>query len=255
MRRGPVVISFTRQTPRVAAPRRLSVGSPLTRNADCDAMRLAAAAPSLPRSSPATNSNPTRDSPASRSCSAAATCAARMPFASQEPRPNSRSPSTRLAKNGGTQSKCVENTSRGSPIAAITLLRPPLERLLEHRIATAAQVRRNHRRDLALAAGRRIDVDQLSREGDRIYRIHASSSVRASVFSSRYLTITGVASARPHSRPAPTVTGARARDDDGALGNDERLARFGLDDAAVRQVVDRRRSGEDRPRGDHRARA
>ena len=52
-------------------------------------------------------------SPSRRSRSAAATCAARMPFASHEPRPYSRSPSTRLGKNGGTQSKCVENTTAG----------------------------------------------------------------------------------------------------------------------------------------------
>ena len=52
-------------------------------------------------------------------------------------------------------------------------------------------------------------VDETARELDVIYRIHASSSVRVSVRSSRYLTITGVASDKPHSRPAPTVT-ARA---------------------------------------------
>ena len=45
--------------------------------------------------------------------SAAATCAARMPFASHAPRPNSRPRSSRLGKNGGTQSKCVEKTTRG----------------------------------------------------------------------------------------------------------------------------------------------
>ena len=50
------------------------------------------------------------------------------------------------------------------------------------------------------------------RRGGRLpcgYRIHASSSVRVSVRSSRYFTMTGVASDSPHSGPAPLVT-ARA---------------------------------------------
>ena len=79
--------SLMRNTPRVASASRLSVGSPLIRNVDCEAMLLAAFAPSLPRSSPATNTRPMRVSPRARSASAAATCAARMPFASQAPRP------------------------------------------------------------------------------------------------------------------------------------------------------------------------
>ena len=81
-----------------------------------------------------------------------------------------------------------------------------------------------------------------------IYRIHASSSVRVSVRSSRYLTITGVASDRPHSLPGADRDRARAGHDHGAFGNDERLPGLRLDDAAVRQVVDRRRAGEDRAR-------
>src|SRR5215210_5844012 len=79
-------------------------------------------------------------------------------------------------------------------------------RLLQNRVAAPAQIRREHRGDLGLMTGGRIDVDQLSCERERVYRIHASSSVRASVLSSRYLTMTGVTSASPHSRPAPTVT-------------------------------------------------
>jgi len=58
-----------------------------------------------------------------------------------------------------------------------------------------------------LPAGRGIDVDQLAREGDGRYRIHDSSAVRALVRSSRYFTITGVATEIPHSRPRPLVTG------------------------------------------------
>src|SRR6185436_5880878 len=84
-----------------------------------------------------------------------------------------------------------------------------IQRLLEHGVAPRAQIPGKHGGDLAFAAGRRIDVNQLSSKRNRIYRIHASSSVRVSVRSSRYLTITGVASARPQSFPAPTVT-ARA---------------------------------------------
>ena len=83
----PVARSLTRKTPRVASPSRLPVGSPLTRKAGPGEIALAAAAPSLPRSSPTTNSRPTRSSPLSRSRSAAVTWAARAPFASQAPRP------------------------------------------------------------------------------------------------------------------------------------------------------------------------
>ena len=60
-------------------------------------------------------------------------------------------------------------------------------------------------------------------------------------------------------RQAPLLAGAdghraRAGHDDGAFGNDERLPRLRLDDAAVRQVVDRRRAGDDRARREHGAR-
>src|SRR5207253_680111 len=65
-----------------------------------------------------------------------------------------------------------------------------------------------------LVPGCGIDVDERAREAIDLaqrtlpgrYRSHRSSSVRASVRSSRYLTMTGVASDRPHSFPAPTVT-------------------------------------------------
>ncbi len=121
----PLAFSLRRSTPRVAVPSRLSVGSPFTRYRLPFATVFARAAPSLPRSSPTTNNSPTRVSPSRLSASAAATCAARMPFASQDPRPYSRSPSTRLGKNGGTQSKWVENTTSGTPAVAITLKRSP----------------------------------------------------------------------------------------------------------------------------------
>ena len=77
---------------------------------------------------------------------------------------------------------------------------------------------------LAFAAGRRVDVDQLAREPELRQRIHASSSVRVSVRSSRYLTMTGVASDRPQSLPGADRHRARAGHDDRAFGHDERLA-------------------------------
>ena len=49
-------------------------------------------------------------------------------------------------------------------------------------------------RDLAFLPGRRVDVDQFAREPELRYRIHVSSSVLVSVRSSRYFTMTGVAS-------------------------------------------------------------
>ena len=46
-------------------------------------------------------------------------------LASQAPRPYRRPSSSRLGKNGGTQSKCVENTTTGSAaVGAMTLKRP-----------------------------------------------------------------------------------------------------------------------------------
>src|SRR6202008_2921092 len=59
------------------------------------------------------------------------------------------------------------------------------------------------------ACGFFLRVLRLPRGSARHYRIHASSSVRVSVRESRYFTITGVASDRPHSVPLPAVT-ARA---------------------------------------------
>src|SRR5262249_15451337 len=61
----------------------------------------------------------------------------------------------------------------------------------------------------AFAPGGGVDVHQAARQRDDVYRIHASSSVRVSVRESRYFTMTGVASERPHSTPFPEVT-ARA---------------------------------------------
>src|SRR5205823_4907009 len=61
-----------------------------------------------------------------------------------------------------------------------------VHRLGDDRVAEAAQKAGQPAAGLALAAGRRIDVDERARDG---YRIHASSSVRVSVLESRYLTM------------------------------------------------------------------
>ena len=148
------------------------MGSPLIRKRVFEAMRLAAFAPSLPRSSPATNTRPMRVSPAALSRSAAAICAARMPFASHAPRPYSTPSSTRLGKNGGTQSKWVEKTTSGSPTAAMTLIRGSDRGiagsgdpgLLENGITAARAGSPRELGDRSLIPGRRFDVDQRARE-------------------------------------------------------------------------------------------
>ena len=73
---------------------------------------------------------------------------------------------------------------------------------------------------MSTSAARQRD-DAIARD----YRIHASSSVRVSVRESRYFTITGVASDRPHSTPLPDGDGARAGHDDGALAGRRAAAR------------------------------
>src|SRR5262245_36880095 len=93
------------------------------------------------------------------------------------------------------------------------------DRLLGNAVPEITKKCEEPRRDLLLTSGGGVDVDEIARElfdgarrrsaARRGYRNHRSSSVRASVRSSRYLTTTGVASDRPHSLPAPTVT-ARA---------------------------------------------
>src|SRR5260370_40735570 len=55
--------------------------------------------------------------------SAAAIIAAIIPFASQEPRPQMNSPSSREPKKGGTVSMCVESVTTGSPQEAKILSR------------------------------------------------------------------------------------------------------------------------------------
>src|SRR5438477_8615789 len=89
-----------------------------------------------------------------------------------------------------------------------------VHRLFDHAQAKIPQVGREPVTGVAFAPRRGIDIDEPSRQLNGVdasanYLIHASSSVRVSVRESRYFTITGVASDRPHSRPFPTVT-ARA---------------------------------------------
>ena len=119
-----------------------------------------------------------------------------------------RSPSTRLGKNGGTQSKCVDSTTTGASAAVVarTLNRWSSTGCSMTVNAVVAKIGGEPAAGVAFAAGRGVDVDQAAREADEIdarwrYRIHASSSVRVSVRESRYFTITGVASDRPHSGP------------------------------------------------------
>jgi len=83
----------------------------------------AALAPALLRSSPTTKSSPKLCVPAASNFSAAPTIAAIIPFASHEPRPQIKSPSSREPKNGGTVSMCVESVTTGSPQHARILSR------------------------------------------------------------------------------------------------------------------------------------
>ncbi len=128
------------------------------------------------------------------------------------------------------------------------------ERLLEDGVAALAQKRGDDRANFLLTAGRGIDVDQAPRQRDRIYRIHASSSVRVSVRSSRYLTITGVDRAKTPVAPRADRDRTRARHNHRSLRDYQWLPRLGPDDCAARQIVDRRRAGQHRAGGDHRTR-
>ena len=145
------------------APSRLSVGSPLIRNltppgacAFADARAVAAALLAddeqqadarFARRAQSLDRRDLRGENAFRVARAAAVEHARS--------------STRLGKNGGTQSKCVEKTTRGAASScAKTLKRPSRDRLLGDGVAALAQVRRRARADFLLAAGRRVDVDE-----------------------------------------------------------------------------------------------
>ena len=247
--------------PRVASPSRLSVGSPLTRNRQPAAASFARRAPSLPRSSPTTNSRPTRVSPARRSRSAAAPARRECPSrrtsrGRRSDRPRRGSGKTAARSRSAWRTRPPAAAASGT--VARTLKRDVVDRLLGDGEAERAQVVRQPAARLALAAGRRVDVDQRARQRDEIdaggHRIHASSSVRVSVRESRYFTMTGVASDRPHSGPFPPVTARAPGTTTAPSGIDERPIGRRPDDLAVHQVVDRRRSGQHRAGGDHRAR-
>src|SRR6266404_5032356 len=93
------------------------------RNREPRGFAAAAFAPALFRSSPTTNRTPKFRVPAASNFSAATIIEAMMPFASQDPRPQMNSLSSREAKNGGTVSMCVESVMIGSPQQAKTLSR------------------------------------------------------------------------------------------------------------------------------------
>src|SRR5580765_6794380 len=78
-----------------------------------------------------------------------------------------------------------------------------VQRLFDDVVPQIAQRRRQKDCGVTFAAGRRVDVDELPGQLNLVQRIHASSPVRVSVRSSRYFTMTGVASESPQSRPAP----------------------------------------------------
>ena len=73
--------------------------------------------------------------------------------------------------------------------------------LLFDAITPGAEVRGQPPPAITLAPRRGIDVDERARQREQTQRIHCSSSVRVSVRASRYFTITGVASDRPHAAP------------------------------------------------------
>ena len=66
--------------------------------------------------------------------------------------------------NGGTQSKCVENTTTGGSSVATTLKRPSLTGCSMTSYPSPRSVDGEERAGLAFASGRRIDVDELARE-------------------------------------------------------------------------------------------
>ena len=165
---GPAAVSRTRRTPRVAVASRLSVGSPLIRNRQRLGIVFAATAPSLPRSSPTTNSRPTRRSPA-RS----------QPLGRRDLR---RQNPLRIARATANEPAILDPARkerrhtievRGEHHRRIVDRREDvgaaaLDRLLGDVVAERAQTLREPAARVRLAAGRRIDVDERSRERDKV---------------------------------------------------------------------------------------
>src|SRR5262245_32438230 len=81
-----------------------------------------------------------------------------------------------------------------------------VQRLFDDVVSQIAKRRGQKDRGVAFATGRRVDVDEPPRQLKLRQRIHASSPVRVSVRSSRYFTMTGVASESPQAPPAPDWT-------------------------------------------------
>ncbi len=108
-------------------PRRLSVGSPLIRNLHAVRRVLVGDARAVAAALLADDEQQrrTRDSPAARSRSAAAPAPQECPWRRTSRGRRSSPRSSRLGKNGGTQSKCVEKTTcGGASSCAKTLKRP-----------------------------------------------------------------------------------------------------------------------------------
>ena len=161
------------------------------------------------------------------------------PFASHAPRPYEpvALDAAREERRDAVEMRGEHDRRRSPAVRAITLNRVVVDRLFGDGEAERAQVvgqpaarlrprgRSSNRCRRARASGDEID--------GRVYRIHASSSVRVSVRESRYFTMTGVASERPHSGPLPAGDRARARHDDRAFGDDERPIGGRLDDLAA----------------------
>ena len=131
-------------------------------------MVLAATAPSLPRSSPTTKSSPTRRSPDGpqtfgrrdlrrQDALGIARAAADQP-AVLDPAGKERRHAVEV--RGEHDRRIVE---RREDVGAAAL-----DRLLEDRVAERAQLPAEPLPRLGLAAGRRVDVDERSREGDGV---------------------------------------------------------------------------------------
>ena len=166
----------------MAAPSRLSVGSPLIRyRTPRGACSLATRAPSLPRSSPTTNSSADARLAVARA-------------AARPPRPAPRGSPSRRTSRGRTPARAPRGSERTAgrsrsawrtrpraarPRRAKTLKRPSATGCSVDLIAALAQEPRQPARRLALAAGRRIDVDQAAGRArrDRRSRLEPSAPV------------------------------------------------------------------------------
>ncbi len=251
-RRARCARSFSRRMPRVARPSRLSVGSPLIRNRQPsrrfvrDARAVAAALLA------------DDEHQADARLAVAPQPIGRRHLRGQNPFRVARSAAVqtialdaaRKERRHAVEVRREHDGGIGRRVAS-TLKRVSSTRCSVTAESEAAQVVGEPAAGVAFPAGRRIDVDERARER---YRIHASSSVRVSVRESRYLTMTGVASERPHSGPLPAVTARAPGTTTAPSGTTSGRSAVRLDDLAAHEIVDRRRAGQHRAGGDDRAR-